>query len=245
MILRNIIFWVSVLVAHASALFASDNKLPWNTVFIDVSWDIVPHDKAGRSEMQLLISVVDQMSSHFNDGDSVSVFAAGRAVVPFKTLLDDSRNKFDYSRSCTGDGTHIYDAMLSVIGTAADVPQRLLVITNGLDNGSSFHHRTAAKILKSKGIVVDGVCVYLPADSVAIDSVYSPKPLLDNDFRDFIESTGGKFLLLKDTQDAQSTLQLLIENAKSEVLLPSGFKHGYDDAILNKTLQRIVHGKLN
>ncbi len=238
------ILMATILVAYIPAISAQEKDFPWNTILFDVSSDVLSHDKSGQSEINLFNTILDEISHQINSTDSISVFAGGRAIIPLKFLLNDSKHNFDHIRLCIGDGTRIYDAILSIANTV-QIPQRLLIVTNGLNNGSSFHSKTVSKILRNKGIVVDALCFYLDADSVAMDSVFSKKPKFDKKFSKTIESTGGRFVSVIDRSNLHSAFKSLLITAGSTKPQKRGAKLEYDNVLLSKTLNRITTNQLH
>lgn len=213
--------------------------IPWDAVLFDISGDIAAQDRSGRSEIQLLSAIVDEMGKYIDENDSVGVFANGRVFVTLKALRADAPQNYSFLRLSIGDGTRIYDSALSV--AAADgSPKRILIVTNGTDNRSSFHPKTASKLLRSKGIVVDALCFYIDADSVGADSIFFRKNPFDKRFKEAIKSTGGSFVHIKDESQIPVAISKLLKGANPPKGLEPRAAAEYDEAILNATLNRIT-----
>lgn len=241
---RSLILMVIINITSIFAISAQENESPWDAILFDISADVLSHDKSGQSEINLFNAVTDEVGHLINPADSVYVFAEGRATIPFRSLLNDSKYNYSNLRLCIGDGTRIYDAILSV-ANAMEGPRRLLIVTNGLNNGSSFHTKTVSKILRDRGIAVDALCFYLRADSVAMDSVYYPKREFDENFSETIKATGGNFVSVKDQSDIHPAIQSMLKNAGETKTNKKDTELEYDDALLSKTLNRLKSKQLN
>lgn len=241
---NNIIALLILSLFHLSASSVATTKSPWDLIVVDISGDQDCHDKEGKSEGQLLDIVLSQLNKNAFAIDSVMVFAQGRMNVPFGKLRKRDKAYSDFLLNCIGDGTSIYDAMLSVVNRP-EVPGRVLVVTNGVDNGSSFHHATTARILRDKGVRVDGLCINIPADSIAWDSVYYAKQKYDGRFGEAVKATGGKYATASKVQDVRDALSSLMKDTSRQDK-PS--KHGkdavYNKALLDNTLGRISPRRL-
>lgn len=213
-------------------------KSPWDIVVVDVSGDMLARDKEGRSDAQLLDAAIAELKNGGAASDSVMVFARGRALISFADLVgrygDDC---FDH-RFSIGDGTGVYDALVSLVNKTT-IPKRVLIISNGVDNGSRFSYRTASKILKSNGMRVDGLCVFTPADSVAYDSIYFKKSPYNKDFGDIVKSTGGRFESVSTVTEVPSALKRIAESKPAWSTPDGGFDHGWDQKILGDVLKRV------
>lgn len=241
---RIISLLLKIFTATAIPISAAANDLPWSAILIDVSGDICAPDNNGRSEKKLLTAFVDELATFLNDNDSVTVFGDGHAKVPFKVLRADSKHDFAFLRSCVGDGTRIYNAMLSQAATATG-PQRILVVTNGLDRNSAFHPVTTSKILKDRGVTVDALCIYLPAESLKYDSLTVSKPELGDDFKKAIGFTGGNFKSARTAKEVRTSLKKLLKSAGGKRNADSSHDYGYDPALLEEALMKIAPEKRN
>lgn len=218
-------------------------KLPWDLVLIDISGDLKCHDKDGKAEIQLLNAAITELNKFASESDSVVVFADGRIQISFLDFIKNYQGSEGWLLDCIGDGTTIYNTLLSVLNKPR-IPQRILIVSNGLDYGSSFHPNAASAILKSRGVRVDGLCIYSPADSITYDSFYYPKPDYDRNFRKAIKATGGRFVEVSEETEMAAAIESLL---KSSAKNPSNrhSNNGYDQAILDNALKRIPEMQFN
>lgn len=220
-------------------------KSPWDMVIIDISSDMEGKDSNGKSEMGIANSCIDYLAEIIEPTDTVMIFAYGRTLIPFKQLIPDGNQSYSSMRNCIGDGTAIYNSILSTLNLPKQ-PQRILVITNGKDGISSFSSKTTWKILKSKGISVDGIQVTLNADSILIDGDDQTLPNLKptDNFEQMVKKSGGQFISLTESDNVAPELALLVKKSgKAKPVKKQN--HGYDKQLLNKFLTGLSTNKID
>lgn len=218
-------------------------KSPWDMVIFDISSDMEVKDSNGKSEMAIANSCIDYLAEVIEPTDTVMVFAGGRTLIPFKQLIPDGNQSYSSIRNCIGDDTAIYNSILSTLNLPKP-PQRILVITNGKDGISSFSSKTTWKILKSKGISVDGIQVTINADSIFLDddNIFPYLKPSDN-FEQMVKKSGGQFVSLTESDNVAPELALLVKKSgKAKPVKKQN--HGYDKQLLNKFLTGLSTHKI-
>lgn len=220
---------------------------PWDIVLLDISSDLMAKDKNNRCEQSLIDSVIPGLIKSVGEEDSVMLFANGRVIIPIKDYVSSDKEKIEFYRNCIGDGTFIYNAIASNFNQGID---RMLVITNGVDNGSGVSPKTLTKILRGKGVIVDAVITRIDADSVMHpqDSIYRLKPSYNDGFMQMVKNNGGCILMVDEkSNDVSLRLNQFIKEVDRRAAKHSNTKKVDLDMIVTDRIigDRLRHYKID
>lgn len=238
------IFFFSIIVSSIFCLNVQAKENPWSMIFLDVSSDIECIDKGGKSELDVLKRCLGEIAGIVDTSDTVMIFASGRYYVPFEVIKSEIDRKSSLPYLQLGGNTAVYDALLAYLKRARK-GQRVLVVSNGIDNSSSVHPLTLGKVYLERGIMIDAVSIYNDADSITNDGdFYFPKRKKDDNFRKMSNLTGGVFKQVDtDRNDSKIMESLIAEIKNSHQKKP--VKSGYDNGLISKILSGFPENKLD
>lgn len=217
---------------------------PWKMVLFDISGDISATDKSGNSELDAYKGLIWELDKKFEPTDTIMIFTEGRYMVPFEMVKLGFRNKFKVAQLPLGSATTIYNALLASL-KHVKAGDRVLLITNGIDTGSSIHPHTVSKIFRDKGVAIDVISIYSgPGDITEDGENYYPRPAYDKKFEDISKITNGVFLKYKKgTKGTENVDQLMTEIGKKKPLQRG--KSEYDDKLIGMILKEMPDNKLD
>lgn len=163
------LLFIAIVIGNIQHAFG--NK-PWDIVLMDISSDMDSYGANGVTELDIANHCIKHLKSR-ELLDSIMLFTGGRVTLP---VDDGSDIKYEYRdiRRIIGDGTSINDALTSCLGKI-NKANRILVISNGREVGSSISSNTLSKLVKLKGVQVDAIIVSSGCDSIYVKSHLTPK----------------------------------------------------------------------
>lgn len=246
--MRNILIYLILVTTFLISIPNTLGKRPWNIVLMDVSSDMDAYAKNGINEMRIADGCLKHLITD-ELADTVMFFAEGRTIVPMKNL---SNKKLDYTeiRRIVGDGTSINDALASCLGLKYNA-NRIVVISNGREVGSSISSSTLSKLMNADGVRVDAIVVssgcdsiYLKSEYNSMDSTLYERTHVHSGLKCVVDQTGGKFTTVGRESDIDDKIDELLCVVTKQKTVPSKVGCNLNPDLTKKMVARIKPQKL-
>jgi len=206
---------------------------------MDVSSDITFTDKREISENDFIYPSLSSLCRISDTNVPVMIFSDGRCLYDTQSISEMSRQDLCDMYRNIGYSTAINNAIASALNISPEI-RRILILTNGKDTSSSLTASTLTKILKQRGVAVDGLIFEIKADSVKEpdDTVYYPYSKHDKRFESIIRNTGGCLKVLTESGISGKQLTHFI-NACASAGIPSPKSSNLDKELTDKVISRL------
>lgn len=213
---------------------------PWDAVLVDVSGDVRALNENNSSISDMIYTAVKRLSAIAPESTIFMPYSSERTMLSPAGINKMSKQQLFDLLLALGGSTSTLNAVASLMNLPQEI-NRVLLLTNDIENLNGFTPNTLARILSSKGVTVDAAIFSMKADSLRIphyDLRFKSKPR-NGKITELVKLTGGKLSEIPLGNNVEKSMNRLIAKVAGKNKPKAAKAMDYDSSAVEKCLAQL------